>query len=107
MSTYVLLNGAAANGAGNTKKRAVNDSLETPLLLKTDSWSVSGELIRRWRWRCLDEDVLVTGIDLCLLDPGSGLLLSLGETHACCVARHSLRHSCGGLVIPVAPLTTA
>lgn len=70
----------------------------------SNRWSIPVELVREWRWRCLDEDILVPGCDLCVANPDSELLVLLAESLANEVERDDLRHTCGGLVTPVAPL---
>lgn len=67
-------------------------------------WSIKAELVRNWRWRCLDEDILVPGSELCIVNSNNGLLVRLADSGATQVERDDLRHACGGPVVPVAPL---
>jgi hypothetical protein len=69
-----------------------------------NEWSVAVELVQQWRWRCLEERILVPGSDLCLVNPESGRLMRLAERRVDAVPRHDLRHSCGAGVLPVTPL---
>jgi hypothetical protein len=69
-----------------------------------NEWFVSAELVKQWRWRCLEEDILVPGYDLCVANPGSGRLVHLAEGSVEAVRRDDLRHGCGGRVLPVTPL---
>jgi hypothetical protein len=108
MSTYAMPTRGAGNGVGDPKKvTETNSPLKAKPLITSDNWSIPGELIRLWLWRCLDENILVPGCDLCVVNRDSGLLVRLAESHANAVARHDLRHTCGGRVIPVVPLKAA
>jgi hypothetical protein len=70
----------------------------------TTEWTVSVEVVRQWRWRCLADGALVPGFDLYLANPESGRLGPLPKGDLDPVQRHDLRHNCGGLVTPVTPL---
>ena len=71
---------------------------------RSAGWGVEVQLVRKWLWRCLDEDILVPGYELCILDPCRGPLVHLPERGASRVERNDLRHTCGGPVVPVVPL---
>jgi hypothetical protein len=106
MSSYVLPTTVSGNRVGNPKRvDESNRSLEPNVPIRADGWSIPAELIRHWRWRCLDEGILVPGGDLCVVSPRNGGLTPLAKDRAGAVARHDLRHTCGGRVIPVVPLT--
>jgi hypothetical protein len=86
-----------------------SDWVETVCVSRTlcqmeNEWSVSVELVRQWRWRCLEEGILVPGSDLCVVNPRSGQLVRLAETRVNAVPRGELRHTCGGRVLPVTSL---
>lgn len=105
MSGYAMPAEVAGNSAGDSKKVAgLNGAAKPKRLIQADNWSIPSELIRRWRWRCLDEDILVAGSDLCVANSESGRLVPMAQRNGNPVERHDLRHGCGGHVIPVVPL---
>jgi len=63
------------------------------------------ELISNWAWRCVKEGILVSGVELSVTNPGSDRIVPLGQGGADAVPQDDLRHSCGGSVIAVKPLT--
>jgi len=67
--------------------------------------AVAVSLARAWLWRCETEGTIVSGSDLRVVDPNSrGSLIPLCEgPRKSEVSRDSLRHTCGGRVVPVAP----
>lgn len=72
--------------------------------MESDEWRVSVELVQQWRWRCLEEGILVPGSELCVASPGSGRMVGLTESGGDSVPRNELRHGCGSRVLPVTPL---
>ena len=38
----------------------------------TSEWTVLIEVVRQWRWRCLENGTVVPGLELCVTNLGSG-----------------------------------
>lgn len=70
----------------------------------TSEWSISVPLILGWRWRCVNEGVVVPGSVLHVAEFGNGRLKPLVEIGLDQVSRNDLRHRCGSRVVPLAPL---
>jgi hypothetical protein len=64
-------------------------------------WSIATVLVQRWTWRCLSEDIVVPGSELCVATPDSGHLVGLAESGQTSVDQDQLRHRCGSQVRPV------
>ena len=59
-----------------------------------------------WRWRCEIEGTIFSGSDLRVLDPQRDSLVPLRQGFRTKeVVRDSLRHTCGGRVTPIAPVS--
>ena len=68
--------------------------------------AVAVPLALGWRWRCETEGMIFSGSDLRVVDPQRDFLVPLGEVrHTSEVVRERLRHTCGGRVTPIAPLS--
>ena len=67
--------------------------------------AVAVSLALSWLWRCENEGTIISGSDLHLVDSESrDSLIPLREkAHKTDIPRESLRHTCGGRVVPVAP----
>jgi len=67
--------------------------------------TVAVSLSLAWLWRCEIEGTIVSGSDLRVVDADShDSLISLCDgPRKSEVSRDSLRHACGGRVVPVAP----
>ena len=68
--------------------------------------TVEVPLALSWRWRCETEGTIFSGSDLRVVDPQRDLLVPLREGPQMReVVRDRLRHTCGGRVTPIAPLS--
>jgi hypothetical protein len=68
--------------------------------------TVAVSLALGWRWRCETEGTIFSGSDLRVVDPQRDFMVPLGEVrHTSEVVRERLRHTCGGRVTPIAPLS--
>jgi len=66
--------------------------------------AVAIPLALSWVWRCETEGTMVPGSDLRVISQSRESPIPLREIgHKSEVARDSLRHTCGGRVIPIAP----
>ena len=65
-------------------------------------WNIATELVQQWTWRCLSEDIVVPGSELCVAIPDSSChLIGLAKAGRTSVDQDQLRHRCGSQVCPV------